>query len=199
MKIVCPTCAALRRCALSSCHAVLRRGAGPGPGPAAPILLAQNLRAPQLSETVVTATRTEQPLSDLVADVSIVDRETIEASGAAGVSDLLARLPGVEITRNGGVGNASSVYVRGAEQRFTAVYIDGVRIDSQSTGGALWEQIPLAQIERIEVLRPRLPQSMARTPSVASFSFYAQRRRPGPAPYVGVGLATRARARSKRA
>ena len=119
----------------------------------APVQVAQNLRAPQLAETVVTATRSEQPLSDLVADVSIVDRETIESSGATGVADVLARLPGVEITRNGGIGNSSSVYLRGAESRFTAVYIDGVRVDSQSTGGALWEQIPLSQIERIEVLR----------------------------------------------
>ena len=58
-------------------------------------LLAQNLRAPALSETVVTATRTAQPLSDLVADVSIVDRDSIERSGATGLGDLLARLPGV--------------------------------------------------------------------------------------------------------
>ena len=118
-----------------------------------PLLLAQNARMPSLQDTVVTATRTEQPLSDLVADVSIVDRETIEASGATGVADVLARLPGIEISRNGGVGNATSLFVRGAETRFTAVYIDGVRVDSQSTGGAQWEQIPLAQIERIEVLR----------------------------------------------
>ena len=100
-------------------------------------LLAQNLRATSLQDVVVTATRTPQPLSDLVADLSIVDRETIESSGATGVADVLARLPGVEIARNGGPGNATSVFVRGAESRFTAVYIDGVRVDSQSTGGAL--------------------------------------------------------------
>ncbi|RYF81376.1 MAG: TonB-dependent receptor, partial [Comamonadaceae bacterium] len=108
---------------------------------------------PALNETVVTATRVAQPLSDLVADVSIVDRDTIEASGATGVLDVLARLPGIEISRNGSIGNTSSVFVRGAETRFTAVYLDGVRLDTQSTGGAPWESIPLAQIERIEVLR----------------------------------------------
>ncbi len=109
--------------------------------------------APPLPETVVTATRVAQPLSDLVADVSIIDRETIERAGATGVADLLARVPGIEISRNGGPGTTTSVFLRGAESRFTAVYIDGVRIDSQSTGGALWESIPLAQIDRIEVLR----------------------------------------------
>ena len=150
--------------------------------------VAQNLRAPQLAETVVTATRSEQPLSDLVADVSIVDRETIESSGATGVADLLARLPGVEITRNGGVGNASSVYLRGAEQRFTAVYIDGVRVDSQSTGGALWEQIPPSQIERIEVLRGPAA-AVYGSDAIGGVIQLFTRKGEGPAaPYVGVGL-----------
>ena len=108
---------------------------------------------PALSETVVTAARVAQPLADLVADVSIIDRETIEASGATGVLDVLARLPGVEISRNGNIGTTSSIFLRGAETRFTAVYLDGVRLDTQSTGGAPWEAIPLAQIDRIEVLR----------------------------------------------
>lgn len=85
---------------------------------------------PQLAETVVTATRVAQPLSDVVADVSIIDRAQIERSGAVGVADLLKRLPGVEITRNGGLGASTGVFLRGAESRFTAVYIDGVRIDS---------------------------------------------------------------------
>ena len=107
----------------------------------------------QLKETVVTATRVAQPLSDLVADVSIIDRATIERSGATGLADVLARVPGIEMVRNGGPGATTSVYVRGGETRFTAVYIDGVRVDSQSTGGANWQTIPISQIDRIEVLR----------------------------------------------
>ncbi len=106
------------------------------------------------TETVViTATRTPQPLSAVLADVSVLDRTAIERSGVSGVADLLARLPGVQFARNGGPGNTTSVFIRGAESRHTAVYIDGVRVDSQTTAGALWEQIPLDQIERIEVLR----------------------------------------------
>ena len=58
--------------------------------------------APQLAETIVTATRVSQPLSDVVADVSIIGREQIERSGAVGLADVLKRLPGVEISRNGG-------------------------------------------------------------------------------------------------
>lgn len=106
-----------------------------------------------LNEVVVTATRSEQPITDVIADVSIADRQTIEGLGAASVADVLERLPGVTITRNGGPASTTNVYLRGAEGRFTAVFVDGVRIDSQSTGGASWNALPVSQIDRIEVLR----------------------------------------------
>jgi vitamin B12 transporter len=108
----------------------------------------------QLKETVVTATRTAKPVGDVVADVTIIDKETIERSGAAGLADVLARVPGVEFYRNGGVGNQTNVLLRGGESRHTMVLVDGVRVDSQSTsGGATWSSIPLSQIDHIEVVR----------------------------------------------
>ena len=108
---------------------------------------------PPLNEIVVTATRMPQPLDDLVADVTIIDRATIQRSGATGLADVLALVPGIQISRAGNVGSTTDVLLRGTESRHTAVFIDGVRIDSQSTGGASWQTIPLAQIDRIEVLR----------------------------------------------
>lgn len=102
---------------------------------------------------MVTATRSEVPLTDVIADVSIIDSEAIERSGATGVGELLSRLPGMTTTNSGGQATPTSVFVRGAENRFTAVFIDGVRVDSQSSGGASWEVIPLSQVDRIEVLR----------------------------------------------
>jgi len=140
-----------------------------------------------LGETVVTANRTPQPLADLVADVSIVDRETIERSGATGLADVLARVPGVEISRNGGPGTTTSLYLRGAEQRFTAVYIDGVRMDSQTTGGAPWEAIPLGLIDRIEVLRGPAA-AVYGSDAVGGVIQIFTRKGEGPAqPYVGIG------------
>ncbi len=118
-----------------------------------PTALAQPASANSLERIVITANRTPQPLSSVLADISVVEREDIERSGALGVADLLARLPGIEFARNGGPGSTTSLFIRGSETRHTAVYIDGVRVDSQSTGGAVWEQIALDQIERIEVLR----------------------------------------------
>ena len=110
--------------------------------------------APQLKEMVVSATRSAQPIGDVVADVTVIDRETIERAGPVGLADILARVPGIQITRNGGTGANTSVFVRGGESRHTPVFIDGVRVESQATaGGASWSNIPLLLIDRIEVLR----------------------------------------------
>ncbi len=111
-------------------------------------------QVPAAGDTVVvTATRSPLPLSQVLADMSVLERDAIERSGASCVADLLARLPGVEFSRNGGPGSVTSVFVRGGESRHTAVFIDGVRVDSQATGGAMWEMLPVEQVERIELLR----------------------------------------------
>ncbi|KTT15186.1 TonB-dependent receptor domain-containing protein [Pseudacidovorax intermedius] len=149
-------------------------------------------QTPTLQETVVTATRVETPLSQLVSDVSVIDRQTIENSGATGVADLLARLPGVQIVRNGGIGNTTGVFLRGAETRFTAVYLDGVRIDSQSTGGATWEALPLSQIERIEVLRGPAAAVYGSDAIGGVVQLFTRKGEGGFAPYASVGAGSRA-------
>lgn len=150
--------------------------------------LSQTGGTPQLRETVVTATRTAQPLSDLLADVTVVDRDTIERSGATGLADVLARLPGVEFARNGGPGTTTGVFLRGSESRFTAVYIDGVRIDSQATGGAAWESIPLGQIDRIEVLRGPAAAVYGSDALGGVVQIFTKRGEGPFAPFVGIGF-----------
>lgn len=147
--------------------------------------LSQAQAAPQLRETVVTATRTAQALSDLVADVSIIDREQIERSGATGVADVLARLAGVEIGR----GSTTSVFLRGGNSQHTAVYLDGVRLDAQSgSGGVEWENIPLAQIDRIEVLRGPAAAVYGSDAINGVIQLFTRKGEGQPAPYVGAGL-----------
>jgi vitamin B12 transporter len=144
---------------------------------------------PQLQETVVTATRTAQPLSDLVADVTIVDRAMIERSGATGVADVLARLPGIEISRNGGIASVSNVFLRGGNGQHTAVYLDGVRLDAQSgSGGVAWESIPLAQIDRIEVLRGPAAAVYGSDAINGVIQLFTRKGEGQAAPYVGVGV-----------
>lgn len=153
-------------------------------------LLAHSQTSAMLSETVVTATRVPQPLSHLVADVSILDRDTIERSGAVGLAEVLARVPGIEMSRSGGPGSATNLYVRGAESRFTAVFVDGVRIDSQSTGGATWENIPLAQIDRIEVLRGPAGAVYGSDALSGVIQIFTKRGEGAFTPFVGLGFGT---------
>ena len=143
---------------------------------------------PSLPETVVTATRVVQPVTDVVADVTIVDRAAIERSGAAGLADVLKRLPGVLIARNGGPGATTSVYVRGAESRFTAVFVDGVRVDSQSTGGASWNALPLSQIDRIELVRGPAAAVYGSDALAGVIQIFTRRGEAGFSPSVEVGV-----------
>ena len=142
----------------------------------------------ELSDTVVTATRTAQPLADVLADVTLIDRAQIEVSGAVNISDLLQRQAGLELSRNGGPGTTTSLFMRGAENRFTAVYIDGIRVDTQATGGAPWESIALGQVERIEIVRGPAA-AVYGSDAVAGVIQIFTRKGEGPfTPYVGVGV-----------
>ncbi len=102
---------------------------------------------------VITTSRTSIPFEDALADIMVIDEKTIARSGAASLPDLLARQPGVEIARYGGPGAIASLFLRGTNSGHTLVLIDGVRTASLSTGTSPLEAIPLADIERIEILR----------------------------------------------
>ena len=170
--------------ALSCALPVLAQTSG---APSDAVLVAQ-ASAPTLPDTVVTATRVAQPLTDVLADVTLIDREQVERSGAVNVSDLLQRQAGIEMSRNGGPGTTTSLYMRGAETRFTAVYIDGVRVDTQSTGGAPWESINLAQVDRIEIVRGAAA-AVYGSDAIAGVIQIFTRKGEGPlTPYVGVGV-----------
>lgn len=102
---------------------------------------------------VVTATRLPTRASELLNDITVLHREDIETSGAATLPELLAAQPGIEMSTNGGTGKTTSLFLRGAEARHTVVLIDGMRVNSATSGDTAIQHIPLAQIERIEIVR----------------------------------------------
>lgn len=113
----------------------------------------QTAAAAQLKETVVSATRTPTRADELVSDVVVIDRAAIEKSAGRTLPELLARVPGVQFSSNGGLGKNSSVNIRGTEARHTILLIDGVRFGSATTGTPAWDNIPVDMIERIEILK----------------------------------------------
>lgn len=100
---------------------------------------------------IVTATRSPKSGNDVLADFVYITREEIENSGQSSLPDLLQQQRGIQISNNGGAGNISSVYLRGASNAQSLVIIDGVKIDS-TTGGAIWNAIPLSLIDHIEII-----------------------------------------------
>jgi vitamin B12 transporter len=106
-----------------------------------------------LDEVVVTASRTSQARENVIGDVTVIERQEIERMGAGSVTDLLRMQPGVQISTNGGAGTASNIYLRGTNDQHVVVLVDGLRINSATLGTTSFENIPLGQIESIEILR----------------------------------------------
>ena len=109
--------------------------------------------ATALNPVVVTATRTAITVDDALSSVTVITRADIARLQPASVLDLLTGLPGVTMTQSGGLGQQSSLFLRGTNSTQTLVLIDGVRIGSVTAGLASLEQIPVEQIERIEIVR----------------------------------------------
>jgi vitamin B12 transporter len=117
------------------------------------VIVPASAETAQMETVVVTATRVATPLTDLLADVSIIDRAQLEQAGMQSLIDVLANLPGVQVTSNGSYRSNSGVFLRGATSSQTILLINGVRVGSATSGGYSLENLPLDRIERVEVLR----------------------------------------------
>lgn len=107
----------------------------------------------EITPVVVSATRVEQKISDVIPSATVITREDIERSQAPTLVDLIQGQPGVEIGRNGGPGTVSSIFMRGQSSSNVAVYIDGIPVQRDSLGGLKIGNIPPGQIEKVEILR----------------------------------------------
>lgn len=118
------------------------------------LLVSMSLTAAETTDPViVSATRTAQTADASLAPVIVIDQDVIERNPGADVADLLGLHAGVEVGRNGGRGQVTSLFIRGTESNHTLVMIDGVRINPGTIGGASIQNIDTSIIERIEVVR----------------------------------------------
>lgn len=118
------------------------------------LLLAAALQAEEQPDTIiVTATRSEIPLNDAIIPVTVIGRQQIEQSLAFDLSELLRFEAGLDIGRNGGPGQTTSVFLRGTESNHTLVLMDGVRINPGTIGGAAIQNIAPELIERVEIVK----------------------------------------------
>jgi vitamin B12 transporter len=108
-----------------------------------------------LSEVVVVANKAPEPLYKVGNSVTVLDAGAIKASQLPVLSDLLATTPGLDVARSGGIGQPTSVFIRGAESDQTVVVIDGVQINDPSEPGGQFdfENLLTSNLSRVEILR----------------------------------------------
>jgi vitamin B12 transporter len=108
--------------------------------------------APVRESMVVTATRGDAPSGQLASSVTVFDAAAIERRGDALVGDLLRQAPGAAVVHNGGQGNVTSLFVRGGENSYTKVLLDGIALNEPG-GGFNFGGLSTGHFERIEFVR----------------------------------------------
>jgi vitamin B12 transporter len=128
-----------------------------GPIPWFPSVFAQEPTEPvpviETSEVVVSATKTPVPVSHLTSAVEVITGEELERKKIKTVIEGLRLAQGVFASSSGGPGTEATVKMRGAFARHTLVLIDGVIVNSPTTGSYDFSSLMTDNIDRIEILR----------------------------------------------
>lgn len=110
----------------------------------------------RVGEVVVTATRYEEPLDTVPANVTVITEERIKQSTAQNIADLLRSEAGVQVNDIGGNRRRMTVDLRGFGETSalnTLVLVDGRRVNQADLSGTDWTQIALDRVRRIEIIR----------------------------------------------
>lgn len=144
--------------------------------------------ARDLDTVIVTADRAPGTLGDTIAPAQVIDRAEIKRTQARDLPELLRGRAGIQIANQGGPGKLSSVFMRGSESDHVLVLVDGIRIGSATAGQAAFQDIPVDQIERIEIVRgPR--SSLYGSEAIGGVIQIFTRRHTGAiAPHARVGI-----------
>ena len=106
----------------------------------------------RMDAVIVTATRTREEIKNVPNTVTVIGPADIEASSARNVGELLKGSLGIEINSYGPLGAAQSVGIRGSSASQVLVMVDGRPINSITFGSADLSEVPIEQVERIEVV-----------------------------------------------
>ncbi len=114
---------------------------------------AQAQEATDLDEVVVSGTRTEVAVEDSLVPAQVIGREAIQRSQARSLGELLQGRAGISIANQGGAGKITTLNLRGAESDHVLVLVDGVRMGSATAGLPALQDLPIDQIDRVEIVR----------------------------------------------
>jgi vitamin B12 transporter len=104
--------------------------------------------------TVTTATQTSQKLQEVTSNTDVITAQEIEERGYTTVAQALGSVAGISFVSNGGIGQPTSVFLRGMDSKHTLVLIDGVRYnDPTSLSGAPFADLMVDDIAQIEIVK----------------------------------------------
>ncbi|WP_426131738.1 TonB-dependent receptor domain-containing protein [Pseudomonas sp. DWP1b1] len=107
----------------------------------------------KLPNVVISANRQVQARNDSSAANTVFTRDDIDRLQPTSVTDLLSRVPGVQVAPTGGRGSLPGIYIRGTKSAQSLVLVDGQRIANTTSGDSGLQYLNVDQIERVEVLR----------------------------------------------
>lgn len=152
------------------------------------LALAQSAASGPLDAVTVTATRTPSRVSQAVAEVTVIERDEIDAATGLTLPQLLARQPGLQISANGGLGKTSGIFIRGLEARHTLLLVDGVRMGSATVGTPSFDNLPLALVDRVEIVRGPMSSLYGSDAVGGVIQVFTRRAQPGFVPNASATL-----------
>ena len=93
------------------------------------------------------------PLNEVLRSVNVIEAAEIEQSTATTVSDLIAQKTGIELSRTGGPGSQTSIFLRGQKSANYVLLVDGIRVHGDTYSNVIMPELSISQIEKIEVLK----------------------------------------------
>jgi vitamin B12 transporter len=108
-----------------------------------------------LGTIIITANRTATEASKVGSTVVTIGAEEIEARGDEELTDFLATMPGVSVSANGGMGQESTLVMRGADKKYVKTLFNGIDVSDVTAPQVQtsFEHLMAGGITGVEVLK----------------------------------------------
>ena len=136
---------------------------------------------------VTTPLRVPEKEANVIADTTVITSDEIQRAGLSTIPQLLQQQPGIEVKNNGGPGSASTIFIRGTSSTHSIVLLDGMRVGASTTGLTAIQNIPLSQIERIEIVRGPASSLYGQDGIGGVIQIFTKKGKKGFHPYVSAG------------
>ncbi|MFB2578480.1 MULTISPECIES: TonB-dependent receptor plug domain-containing protein [unclassified Acinetobacter] len=108
----------------------------------------------ELDPIVITASRAPALASNTPARITVINEQAIQQNPTLNLSDIAQKDASVYIKQNGGIGQGTSLSLRGTNPNHTLLLKNGVRLNTPNSLSPLYpETLDLTDVSRVEVLK----------------------------------------------